>query len=273
MANQLMSMVVLIIAKNGLQKKVVLITGSGRGIGRAIAESLAKRQMAVAVNSLSDSCQKVAQDLTAKGLTVIACQADITDKKQVDTMFDTVEDQLGPVWMLVNNAGTYNSGPTVDMSETDWNKAFDVNAKAVFLCSQAAVKRMTPRKKGRIVNISSISGLIARTEQIGYCCAKASAIHFSRCLALEIAHLGITVNCICPGMTRTEMFSSSTEEHRFNVKDAIKLIPDGRLAEPEDYDELVAYFASEKSSHVTGQVISIDGGQSQYMPLASGNKN
>ena len=251
-----------------LKGRVAIVTGSGRGIGRAIAESLANRQMAVAVNSLSDSCQTVAQQLTAEGLTSIACQADITDKEQVEEMFDTVEDQLGPLWLLVNNAGVYNSGPTVDMSEADWDKAFDVNAKAVFLCSQAAVKRMRPRKKGRILNISSIGGLSARTEQIGYSCAKASAIHFSRCLALEIAHLGITVNCICPGMTRTEMFSSSMEEQGFNVAGAIKMIPHGRLAEPEDYGELVAYFASENSSHVTGQVISVDGGQSQYMPLA-----
>ena len=126
---------------------------------------------------------------------------------------------------------------------------------------------MMPRRAGRIVNISSIAGVIVRTAQIGYCSAKAAVNHFSRCLAIEMAPYGITVNCLCPGMTWTEMLEKSAQARGFDLEAMVALIPAGHMASPQDHAHLVAYFASEEAAHVTGQVVCVDGGQSQFLPL------
>ena len=187
-----------------LEGKVAIVTGAGRGIGLTIARVLAEHGMAVAVNDVqADLALGSARELQSVGFRAMDSPADITDRAQIETMMERVEAELGPIWLLVNNAGVYFSAPTAEMSEEDWDKAFAVDAKGVFLCSQAAIRRMIPRRKGRIVNISSIAGVIVRTNQIGYCSAKAAVVRFSRCLAVEMAPHGVTVNCICPGMTRT----------------------------------------------------------------------
>jgi NAD(P)-dependent dehydrogenase (short-subunit alcohol dehydrogenase family) len=124
-----------------------------------------------------------------------------------------------------------------------------------------------PRRCGRIVNLGSIAGVIVRTNQIGFCSAKAAVVHFSRCLAVEMAPHGITVNCVCPGMTRTEMLMESVRARGVNLDDYEALIPAGHLAQPQDHASLVAFLASEEAEHITGQVISIDGGQSLNVPL------
>jgi NAD(P)-dependent dehydrogenase (short-subunit alcohol dehydrogenase family) len=248
--------------------KVALITGAGRGIGRTTAHFLAQSGYAVAINDVdSPSAQAVSQALCAEGFKSIAVPANITQKTEVLDMVERVEAELGPIWLLVNNAGVLTSGPTVDLSEEAWDKAFAVDAKGVFLCSQAVLKRMIPRKAGRIVNLASIAGMIVRTEQIGYCSAKAAVIHFSRCLAVEVAPHGITVNCLCPGMTWTEMLQKSAVERGLDLDAMVELIPDKRMAAEEEHARLVAFFASEEASHITGQVVAVDGGQSLYHPL------
>jgi 3-oxoacyl-[acyl-carrier protein] reductase len=153
------------------------------------------------------------------------------------------------------------------MPEELWDKAFDVDAKGVFVCSQAAIRRMIPRKSGRIVNFSSIAGLIVRSAQIAYCSAKAAVVHFSRCLAVEMAPHGITVNCLCPGMTWTQMLQVSAVERGLDLDAMVELIPAGHMAKEEDHAHLVAFFASEESGHITGQVVAVDGAQSLYHPL------
>lgn len=248
--------------------KVALVTGAGRGIGQTIARVLADHGMAVGVNDvLEELAEGTAAELRRAGHCTLALAADLTRKAQVESMLEQVEAKLGPLWLLVNNAGVFQSAPTAELSEEAWDHEFSVDAKAVFLCCQAAIRRMIPRRGGRIVNISSIAGLIVRTNQIGYCSAKAAAIHFSRCLAVEMAPHGITVNCVCPGMTRTEMLIKSSGEHGMNLDDMVALIPDGRMAAPEDHANLLVYLASDEASHVTGQVISVDGAQSLYHPL------
>jgi 2,3-dihydro-2,3-dihydroxybenzoate dehydrogenase len=128
---------------------------------------------------------------------------------------------------------------------------------------------MIPRRAGRIVNIASIAGHIARVEQIAYCSAKAAVIHFSRCLAVEMAPYGITVNCLCPGMTWTEMLGASAVARGLDLEAMVALIPAGRMAEGADHAHLIAFFATEEAGHVTGQVVDVDGGQSLYMPLTA----
>jgi NAD(P)-dependent dehydrogenase (short-subunit alcohol dehydrogenase family) len=250
-----------------LQGRVALITGASRGIGQATARVLAAQGMAVAVNARSSSAEAVADELRREGLNAKAYLADISIKREVEAMADAVERELGPLWLLVNNAGLLNAAPTAELSEEAWDAAFAVDAKGVFLCSQAAIRRMMPRKAGRIVIVSSIAGLIVRTGQIAYSSAKAAAIHFSRCLAVEMAPHGIMVNCICPGMTRTELLVESAHKRKLDLDAMVNLIPAGRMAEPEDHAHLITYFASDEARHVTGQVVSVDGGQSLYFPL------
>ncbi len=182
-------------------------------------------------------------------------------------MLDRAEMELGPVWLLVNNAGVFSSGPTASLSEESWDVVFDVDAKGVFLCSQAAIRAMIPRRAGRIVNIASIAGMIVRTGQIAYCSAKAAVIHFTRCLAVEMAPYGITANCLCPGMTRTEMLTASAADRGLDLDAMVELIPAGRMAAEADHAHLIAYFASDEAAHVTGQVVTVDGAQSLYHPL------
>ncbi len=250
-----------------LTGKVALITGASRGIGEGIAQVLAAQGMAVAVNGRSEQVETVAATLRQAGHQALAVRGDISRKADVTAMVERVEQELGPLWLLVNNAGVLRTGPTAELSEEAWDEAYAVDAKGVFLCSQAAIQRMIPRRAGRIVNISSIAGVIVRTGQIAYSSAKAAVNHFTRCLAVEMAPYGITVNCLCPGMTRTEMLVSSFEERGLSLDAMLGMIPDGRMATAEDHAHLVAYLAAEEAAHVTGQIICVDGGQSNFFPF------
>lgn len=251
-----------------LQNKAALITGAGRGIGRTIALTLARQGMKVGVNDIDpQAARAVCQEIQALGATAIDLPASVSDPDQIKDMVERVESELGPLWLLVNNAGVLTVGPTIEMPVEAWDRAFDVDAKGVFLCSQAAARVMVPRKAGRMVNIASIAGVIVRTGQIAYCAAKAAAVHFTRCLAVELAPQGITVNCICPGMTWTEMLSVSAVERGLDLDAMVALIPAGHMAQEADHANLILYLASEAAGHITGQVVCVDGGQSLYHPL------
>lgn len=250
-----------------LQGKVALVTGAGQGIGLEIARVLAQKGMRVALNARSDRVEQAAATLCQEGLEAIAIRADVSRKAEVEAMVARVEADLGPLWLLVNSAGALTYGPTPDLTEEQWDICFAVDAKGVFLCSQAAIRRMMPRHGGRIVNIGSIAGIIAREQQIAYCAAKAAVNHFTRCLAVEMAPHGITVNCVCPGMTWTELLAESAVKRHLDLEAMVALIPAGKMAAEADHAHLVAYFASAESGHVTGQVVSVDGAQSLFMPL------
>ncbi len=250
-----------------LEGRVAVVTGASRGIGFGIAEHLTGLGMPVVLNDLSPDVRDAATRLERAGGRALAVVGDVTAKADVEAMLERAERELGPVWLLVNNAGVIPTGPTADMPENDWDLAMAVDVKGVFLCSQAAIRRMIPRRQGRIVNISSIAGLIVRTGQIGYCSAKAAVNHFTRCLAIEMAPYGITVNAIMPGMTKTEMLVDSFEARGLNLDDMLGLIPSGRFAVPADHAALVGWFASDQAQQVTGQLVCVDGGQSQLMPL------
>jgi len=251
-----------------LQGRTALVTGAGRGIGKTLVRMLAQKGMKVGVNDVDRALvEGVVQEYRAEGWQVLALPGDVSRKEDVAAMVDKVEAELGPLWLLVNNAGVINAAPTADLSEAAWDQAMAVDAKGVFLCSQAAIRKMIPRRQGRIVNFSSIAGLIVRTGQIGYCSAKAAVVHFTRCLAVEMAPHGITVNCLCPGMTRTEMLIGTARERGLDLDALVELIPAGHMAQEEDHANLVVYFASDQAAHVTGQVVAVDGAQSLYHPL------
>jgi NAD(P)-dependent dehydrogenase (short-subunit alcohol dehydrogenase family) len=251
-----------------LTGRVAFITGAGRGIGKATAHLLAQKGMQVAINELNpDLLKSTTVAFQSEGLSVLGLAGDVSKTADVGAMLEKVESELGPIWLLVNNAGVFNAGPTAELSEQAWDSAFAVDTKGVFLCSQAAIRKMIPHQQGRIVNFASIAGMIVRTNQIAYCSAKAAVIHFSRCLAVEMAPHGITVNCLCPGMTRTAMLTVSAKERGLDLDAMLELIPDGRMAAEEDHAHLVAYFASDEAAHVTGQVVAVDGAQSLFHPL------
>lgn len=250
-----------------LQGRVALVTGASRGIGKATARLLATRGVAVAINGRSEQAEQTADELCRAGFRALAVVADVANKAQVEAMVAQIERELGPLWLLVNNAGVLNTGPTDELAEAAWDETFAVDAKGVFLCSQAVIRPMRARHAGRIINIASIAGLIPRINQVAYSSAKAAVIHFSRCLAIELAPHGITVNCVCPGMTRTELLLQSAQQRGLDLDAMVTLIPSGRMSEPADHAQLVAYFASEEAGQVTGQVVAVDGGQSQYFPF------
>ena len=251
-----------------LRDKVALVTGGGRGIGKAIVRVLGQQGMTVGLNDINlGLAESAAKELRAEGLRVTPLPGDVSNRAVVLEMIDRVEAELGPLWLLVNNAGVINSGRAAELSEEAWDQAFEVDAKGVFLCSQAAVNRMIPRKGGRVVNIASIAGVIVRTDEIAYCSAKAAVVHFTRTLAVEMAPHGITVNCLCPGMTRTEMLIGTAKERDLDLDAMVKLIPVGHMAEETDHAYLVAFFASNEARHVTGQVVAVDGAQSLYHPF------
>jgi len=251
-----------------LRDRVALVTGAGQGIGLAIARELAIRGMRVGLNDVSPGLAAgAAQALRSEGLNALPLPGDVSRKVDAAAMIERVETELGPLWLLVNNAGIFNSAPTAELSEEAWDTAFAVDAKGVFLCSQAAIRTMMPRRQGRIVNVASIAGMIVRTGQIAYCSAKAAVIHFTRCLSVEMAPHGITVNCLCPGMTHTQMLSKSAVQRGLDLEGMVEMIPAGRMAGETDHAHLVAYLASDEAAHVTGQVVAVDGGQSLYHPL------
>jgi NAD(P)-dependent dehydrogenase (short-subunit alcohol dehydrogenase family) len=253
-----------------LHDRVALVTGGGRGIGKTVARILAERGMLVGVNDYNGpSAEQTAEELRAAGLRALALLADVSSKAEVTAMFARIEAELGPLWLLVNNAGVHNTAPTAELSEEAWDRALDVDAKGVFLCSQAAIRAMIPRRAGRIVNVSSVAGHIVRTNQIAYCAAKAAVIHFTRCLAVEMAPHRITANCLCPGMTSTEMLREIAVQRNLDLEGMIALIPAGKMATEEDHAHLIVYFASDEAAHVNGQVVSVDGAQSLFHPLTA----
>ena len=254
-----------------LAGRCALVTGAARGIGFEIARKLCAEGMHVALNDVNvGELGRSVAELKTAGYRAYVTPGDVSKRGEVEGIIRHIEGEIGPLWLLVSNAGVFSAAPIVDFPEEEWDRTFASDAKAVFLCSQAAARRMIPRGAGRMIVISSIAGHIVRTGQIAYCAAKAAAIHFARCLAVELAPNGITVNCLCPGMTDSAMLRQTAEGRGITIESYVAMIPAGRLAMAEDHAQTVVWLASEEAKHVTGQVISVDGGQSLYHPLTKG---
>lgn len=241
------------------KERIALVTGAGRGIGRAIALALAKDGADVVVNysGSREAAQQTVQEILALGQRAVAVQADIARKDECIRMFQEVRKQLGSVDILVNNAGITRDNLAVRMSEAEFMQVIDTNLKGAFFCMKLAGKEMMKKRYGRIINISSISGVRGNVGQINYCAAKAGVIGMTKCLAKELASRGVTVNAVAPGYIDTQMTAILPDKVKENV---LAEIPLGRIGAPEDIAHAVVFLASDGASYVTGQTISVDGG-------------
>lgn len=243
---------------------VALITGSGRGIGLACAEALARDGFAVALNCSGEGSlertRNHAERIAAEyGVETRALVADVSDSEAAKELVDQTVAQLGALDVLVNNAGITRDGLIARMSEEDFDAVIDTNLKGTFNCCKAATKPMMKQRSGRIVNMSSVVGIAGNAGQANYAASKAGVIGLTKSLAKELARRNITVNAIAPGFIATDMTDALTDEQRQQISGRIGL---GRLGEASDVAGAVAFLASPAASYITGQVIAIDGGLS-----------
>jgi 3-oxoacyl-[acyl-carrier protein] reductase len=240
-----------------LSNKIALVTGSGRGIGQAIALRLAESGATVVINDVNDAANEVAEQLKSAGKPGAAIIADVSSAAQVEQMLETVKNTFGRIDILVNNAGIARDQIILRMSEEDWDKVITINLKSVFLCTRAALKYMIRQRSGRIVNISSIVGIVGNPGQVNYSSAKAGIIGFTRTIAKEVASRQITVNAVAPGAIDSEMTQRLPEAQREELK---KRVPLGYIGSPRDVAEAVAFLASHEARYITGQILGVDGG-------------
>lgn len=242
-----------------LEGKVALVTGASRGIGRAVALTLAKEGAKVAINYAGNeaAAEEVKKEIEALGKDAIIVKANVADSAEVEAMVDKTIAELGGLDILVNNAGITQDGLLMRMKEEQWDAVLNTNLKGIFNCTKAATKYMMKKRSGKIVNMSSVVGIMGNAGQANYAAAKAGVIGFSKSTAKELASRGITVNVIAPGCIDTDMTAVLPDK----VKEAmLATIPLARLGKPQDIADAVVFFVSDNAAYITGQVICVDGG-------------
>ncbi|WP_096189163.1 3-oxoacyl-[acyl-carrier-protein] reductase [Evansella halocellulosilytica] len=236
-----------------------LVTGGSRGIGRAISLELAKQGVNVAINYAGnkEKAEAVAEECRSLGVNSMALQGNVADSEAVQSMVKTVVDEFGSIDILVNNAGITRDTLVMRMKEEDFDAVIETNLKGVFNCSKAVTRPMMKQRYGRIINISSVVGVLGNAGQANYVASKAGVIGLTKSLARELANRNIHVNSIAPGFIETDM----TDELSENVKEEmLKQIPLGKLGSPEQVASVVVFLASEASGYMTGQTLHVDGG-------------
>ena len=242
-----------------MDKRIALVTGAGRGIGRAIALELAKDGCAVAVNySRSEGpANEVVAEIRAMGGEAVAVKANVSDAAEVKEMFKLVAEQLGAVNILVCNAGITKDNLLMRMKESEWDDVIDTDLSSLFYCAKEAVRPMLKSRWGRIIAITSVNALRGGAGQCNYAAAKAGMIGFIKSLAREVAAKGITANAIAPGFIETDMTAVLSDELKGKF---VESIPAGRAGTPRDVAGAAVFLASENASYIQGQVIAVDGG-------------
>lgn len=240
-------------------KETVLITGASRGIGHAAAELFAEHGHPVIINynRNQEPAFELARSINASGGIAFAVQADVSDRAQVERMFDEIRGQLGGVDILVNNAAVARQSLFTDIDYSEWRETFAVNVDGMFHCSQLALKDMLRNHKGCIINLSSMWGQVGASCEVLYSSTKAAVIGFTKALAQEVGPGGIRVNCVAPGVIDTDMNSALSSEDMEALKYETPLM---RLGTPRDVANAIYFLASENSSFITGQVICPNGG-------------
>lgn len=242
-----------------LEGKTAVVTGASRGIGRAIALQLAEEGANVVVNysGSEDKALQVVEEIKNIGRNAIAVKANVSDNESVQNLMSQALEAFGSIDVLINNAGITRDNLIMRMKEDEWDDVISTNLKGVFLCTKAVTRQMMKQRAGRIINISSIVGVMGNAGQANYVAAKAGVIGLTKTTARELASRNILVNAIAPGFIETEMTDALPEDIKAAM---LAQIPLAQLGQPEHIAKAVVFLASEDSSYMTGQVLHIDGG-------------
>ena len=243
-----------------LEGKVAIVTGSGRGIGQAIAIALASKGADIAVADVNPEVEKTVSEVQQLGRRAIGVITDITNREQVGNLVNRTVKELGTIDILVNNAGILRAGPFLELTEETWDKVMDTNLKGYFLCSQAAGRVMADKKRGTIVSLASIAAFKYAGISSVYCVSKAGVVMLTRSMAVELAPYNIRANAIAPGLVQTHMTRAVFGNQDWMGK-WVNGIPLGRAAQPADMAKVVVFLASDAAGYITGQTIVVDGGE------------
>jgi 3-oxoacyl-[acyl-carrier protein] reductase len=239
--------------------RVAIVTGGGRGIGRAIAVRLAEEgaNLTVSYRSNDDAAEETAESVREAGAKCELFKGDVASPTDVEALFEGVSEAYGRVDILVNNAGITRDNLMMRMKEDEFDEVLRTNLKGTYLCTRAALRPMVRARWGRILNVSSVVGLVGNAGQANYAASKAGIIGFTKSVAREVAQRGITVNAVAPGYVETELTGSLPEDVKAQIRGQV---PMGRFGEAEEVAEVVAFLAGEGAGYVTGQTIAVDGG-------------
>lgn len=242
-----------------MQRDCVLITGAAKGIGKEIALTLAAKGYDIALNYSSSmlEAEKTAEEIRNLGVRVLLWQADVSKFDECEKLIAAAKDEFGQIFALVNNAGVTKDGMMMRMSQEAIDQVIDINLKGALYCARHISGVMLRQKRGRIINISSIAGVIGNAGQMNYSAAKAGMIGLGKAAARELAPRGITVNTIAPGLIESDMTRAMPEEAKAKL---LQTVPLGRMGEAKEVAELVAFLCSDAAAYITGQTFCIDGG-------------